>query len=240
AFKINHVGRLDTNDGQFSLWNVSWVAHALTTDPRYLFDANIFYPHQNTLAYSESNILAGLLGVPVWLGTDNPFTTHNSVVLLAFVFGFLSPYVLARCLTGSGGAAVLCAIGYAYCPFIFARTAHIQLLLTFGLPLSLLALHRLVDRPTLLRGGALSAALVVQGLACAYYGVFAGLPVGFGVIYYAISRGLWKSARYWFAVLFAAALTVAVLWPFFSPYLTLQEDFGFTRTLDDAALYSAD
>src|SRR5262249_7626912 len=115
-----------------------------------------------------------------------------------------------------------------------------QLLLTFGLPLSLLALHRLVDRPTLLRGGALSAALVVQGLACAYYGVFAGLTVGFGVIYYAISPGLWESARYWFAVLSAAALTVAVLWPFFSPYLTLQEDFGFTRTLDDAALYSAD
>jgi hypothetical protein len=31
-----------------------------------LFDANIFYPARLTLAYSEANIVPGLLGVPVW------------------------------------------------------------------------------------------------------------------------------------------------------------------------------
>jgi hypothetical protein len=184
--------------------------------------------------------LTGLLGVPAFLATGNPFTTHNSVVLLGFIFSFLSAYALARYLTGSGGAAVLCAIGFAYCPFIYARTAHIQLLMTFGLPLSLLALHRLIDRPTPIRGVGLAAALVVQGLACAYYGVFAGLTVSLGVLYYAVSRGLWKSTRYWTAVILAAALTLAALEPFFFPYLILQEDFGFTRTLDDARVYSAD
>jgi hypothetical protein len=60
AFGIDRVGRLNTGDGQFSLWNVSWVAHALTTTRRTLFDANIFYSHTHTLAYSESNIFAGL------------------------------------------------------------------------------------------------------------------------------------------------------------------------------------
>ena len=43
---FNDAGRLDTNDGRWSIWVVSWVAHALTTDPRQLFNANIFYPHQ--------------------------------------------------------------------------------------------------------------------------------------------------------------------------------------------------
>jgi hypothetical protein len=36
--------------------------------------------------------------------------------------------------------------------------AHVQLLMTFGIPLALLALHRLIDRPTFGRAGALAAA----------------------------------------------------------------------------------
>src|SRR5258707_4350097 len=182
AFKLDRVGRVNSGDGQFSLWNVSWVAHALTTDPRSLFDANIFYPHRDTLAYSESNILAGALGVPVYLATKNPYATLNSVVLMSFAFSFLSAYALARYLTGSTGAAVLCGIAFAYCPFVYARLAHIQLLMTFGLPLALLALHRLIDRPTVGRSVTLALALVLQALACAYYGIFIALAIGLGVL----------------------------------------------------------
>jgi hypothetical protein len=239
AFKLDRVGRLNTGDGHFSLWNVSWVAHALTTAPRTLFDANIFYPHPDTLAYSESNILPGLIGSPVYLATQNPYATHNIVVLLAFLCGFLTSYALARYLTGNTGAAIVCGIAFAYCPYVFARMAHIQLLMTFGLPLALLMLHRLVDRPTLGRGAGLAAALIVQALSCAYYGIFAGLMVGLGVIYYSISRGLWRSGRYWAVVTLAATLTIGLLLPFFSPYLTMQEDFGFVRTLNEARTWSA-
>ena len=58
---FDHVGRVDNNDGRWSIWVVSWVAHALTTDPAQLFRANIFYPHQDALAYSEANIAAGVV-----------------------------------------------------------------------------------------------------------------------------------------------------------------------------------
>jgi hypothetical protein len=240
AFKLDHVGRLNTRDGEFSLWNVSWVAHALTTDPATLFHANIFYPHRYTLAYSESNILPGLVGAPVYLATKNPFATHNIVVLLAFTCSFLTAYALARYLTGNTGAALLCGIAFAYCPYVMARMAHVQLLMTFGLPLTLHMMHRLVDRPTLGRGAGLGAALVVQALSCAYYGIFAGLAVGLGVIYYSITRGLWKSGRYWAVVTLAGALALGALLPFFAPYLMMQEDFGFVRTVNEARTWSAD
>ena len=90
AFRLDRVGRLNTGDGRWSIWCVSWVAHALTTNPRGLFDANIFYPHRNTLAYSENNIVAGVLGIPAWLLTHNAFATHNTAMLAAFVLAFLS------------------------------------------------------------------------------------------------------------------------------------------------------
>jgi hypothetical protein len=241
AFKLDRVGRLNTGDGQFSLWNVAWVAHALTTRPSWLFNANIFYPHYDTLAYSESNILPGFVGSPVYLLTGgNPFATHNFVVLVGFVASFLAAYALARYLTGHRGAALLCGIAYAYCPFVFARMAHVQLLMTFGIPLALLTLHRLIDRPTFGRAWALAAALIAQGLACAYYGIFAGLTVGLGVIYYGIARGLWRSRQYWLVVAAAATITILALTPFFIPYLQIQADFGFVRQLDEAEMFSAD
>jgi hypothetical protein len=240
AFKLDRVGRLNTGDGQFSLWNIAWVAHVLTTSPDRLFNANIFYPHYNTLAYSESNILNGIVGIPVWLATKNPFATHNTVVLLGFIASFLSAYALARFLTGHRGAALLCAIAFAFSPFTFARMAHVQLLMTYGIPLALLAFHRLVDRLTPGRAAALGLAIIVQTLSCAYYGIFAALTVGLGVFYYATTRRMWKNAHYWTMILLAAGVTLIVLVPFFIPYLMLQRELLFVRTLEDATMFSAD
>src|SRR5688500_8754248 len=71
-------------DGMYAIWNVSWVAHALTSDPRQLFDANIFHPHRWALAFSELNIVAGIVGIPGWLLTrDRKSTRLNSSHLVS-------------------------------------------------------------------------------------------------------------------------------------------------------------
>ena len=85
------------------------------------------------------------------------------------------------------GAAVVAAICFAYCPYVFAHTPHIQLLMTAGLPFSLLALHRLVDRPSARRGFALGITMVAQALFCGYYAIFVALMVGYGVLVLAVS-----------------------------------------------------
>ena len=236
---FDHVGRVDNNDGRWSIWVVSWVAHALTTDPVHLFRANIFYPHQDALAYSEANIAAGLVGVPVWVLTKNPYATHNFVLLVSFVVSFAGAYYLCRYLTGNRQAATVAAVLFAFCPFVFVRFAHIQLLLVGGLPFCMLAFHRLVDRTTVGRAVALGAILWFQGLACAYYGIFGGMAVGISSIVIAITRGRWREWRYWAAIAGAAVVSIGLTVPFFLPYLALQRETGFARTLDGARTYSA-
>lgn len=66
--QTDRLGRVNTDDGRWSIWVVSWVAHALTSQPWRVFDANIFYPERQTLAYSEANLLAGLVGIPPLVG----------------------------------------------------------------------------------------------------------------------------------------------------------------------------
>jgi hypothetical protein len=238
AFQIDSIGRVNTDDGRWSIWVVSWVAHALTTNPFGVFDANIFYPHRSTLAYSEANIGAGVIAAPVWLLSKNPYTTHNVVVLIGFIVAYAGGYYLIRYLTGSRPAAIVAGVLYAFCPFIFARTAHIQLLLTGGLPFCMLAFHRVVDRATVSRTVALGLLICAQALACAYYGVFAILAIGLGTLLFAITRGLWRSRDYWLGIALAAFVSIAFTLPFLIPYLRVQEETGFARTLDDARQYS--
>ena len=75
--------RMDTHDGKFSVWNVAWVAHALISDPANVFNANIFHPQKGTLAYSEANLVAGVMAAPVYALTGNPIAAHNVVVYVS-------------------------------------------------------------------------------------------------------------------------------------------------------------
>jgi hypothetical protein len=236
---LGRLGRTTTMDGLYSIWNVAWVAHALVTDPAALFDANIFYPHRRALAYSESNIIAGIVGVPAWLITGNAYAAHNTAVLFAFASTLVGAWLLLRRLSGNSAAAAVGAVLFAFCPYFYSHSAHIQLLMAGGIPLSMLALHRLVDRPTLGRGLTLGVALGTQALACAYYGIFAGLMVGYAVLFFAARRRLWRTRQFWTAVAAGAASSIVIVLPFFLPYLDLQRNSGFARSLDDASRYSA-
>jgi hypothetical protein len=148
-------------------------------------------------------------------------------------------WLFARRLTGDGWASATAAVIFAFCPFVFSHTPHIQLLLTAGMPLSLLMLHRLADAPSARTGAALGVALAAQALACAYYGIFAGFMVGYATLFFALSRGAWRSIRYWTAIAIAAGLSVLLVAPAFIHYVRLQEETGFGRSLEDASMYSA-
>lgn len=238
--KMAHAGRLDTNDGRFSVWNVAWVARTLVTDPRGLYDANIFYPHKGTLAYSEANLVAGALAIPAyWASGGNPYLAHNSVLFLSFVLTLLGTYALVLHLTGNRVAGLVAGVAFTFCPFVFSHIPHIQLMMSAGLPVSLLAMHRFVDRPTAGRSLTLGAAVTLQALACGYYGLFAGLLLVPGIIYYGVRRSLWRRWQYWAGAAGAGLLSIAVVVPFFLPFIEMQQSSGFTRTVDETRQWSA-
>jgi hypothetical protein len=248
ATDLLHLGRtLPTDaDGQFSIWNIAWVARSIVADPLGLFDANIFAPHKLTLAYSEANLLPGAIGAPVYWLSRNPWLTLNVVLLFAFASAYAGAYLLIRHLTGHRPAAAAAAILYAFCPYVFSHLSHIQLLMTGGIPLSMLMLHRLADaasaeppRATARPGVALGVAIAAQALACAYYGIFAALMVGYAAIVLAATRRLWRVRGYWFGLGAGAAASLAMALPVLAAFLVVRDESGFTRTLADTAAYAA-
>ena len=229
----------ENNDGQFSVWNVAWVARALWRDPLHVLDANIFYPHRWTLAYSELNLMAGALASPVYWFTGSAYAAHNFVLLLSFVLSGTGMYFLCREVSGNRLAAVPAAIAFAFCPHLFGHLPHIQLLMTAGMPISLLALHRLVDQPSPKRGVALGVAMAAQAYACAYYSIFVLLMVGFGVLLLAGLRRNWTNRAYWTAVAVGAVVSIVLSLPLVFTAVFLQQS-GFERTLAGSRQYVAD
>lgn len=219
--QLTTVGRLDTNDGRFSIWNIGWIGHALLTDPQHLLDANIFWPHTGTLAYSELNLVAGLFGLPWYAATGSALAALNGAVFIALTLAFVCTWALVVRLTGSLPAGYVAGAAFTFSPFVSARTPHIQLLMVFAYPLLLLALHRLRDRPTVGSGLVLGGALAVAALSCGYYGIYGGCAVGLVGLALATRR-----RAYWGALAVAAVASAIFLAPVFYAFSSARAASG--------------
>jgi hypothetical protein len=235
--RLTSVGRLDTNDGRYSIWNVAWVAHALLEQPTRVIDSNIFHPHTGTLAYSEMNLVAGLFGLPWYAATGDPLAALNGSILISLWLAFFLMWCLVRRLTGSDGAGLVAATAFVFCPYVSARTAHIQLLMIWVFPMVMLAFHRFAERPALWRGVALGASLAVSALACGYYGLFMGCALGL-VSLLAAQR----APRYWVGLGVAMLTAGVIVYPIFSAFLDARAASGAALRPwqpSDAQVYSA-
>ena len=131
-------------DPLFQAWTIAWDWHALTTDPLRIFDANVFYPWRNTLAWSDHLFGQALLVAPVMAIADNGILANNIAVFMAFCFSALAMYLLVYDLTGNRAAGVIAGIAYAFAPSRMAHLEHLHLLSMQWPPLILLCLRRIV------------------------------------------------------------------------------------------------
>src|SRR5712691_13077943 len=162
----------DDGDPLMVTWVLAWVAHQLPRAPAHLFDANMFYPERNTLAFSETLIVPGVIVAPLhWLGVGS-ILVYNLVFLSGFIISGVGVALLVRRLTGSIGAAILAGIVFAFPPYRIDHYAHLQLQQTQFIPLAMWAFHVLLDTGRLRDGVLLGVFVAGQMLSCMYYGLF--------------------------------------------------------------------
>jgi hypothetical protein len=119
-------GRIETGeawgraDQELIAWILSWGAHALTTAPARLFDANIFHPASDALARSEHLLGLQPIALPVFALTGDPQITYNATVLLVALAGALGTFVAVRAWSGSFAAGVLAAVLFGLAPMSVA------------------------------------------------------------------------------------------------------------------------
>jgi len=225
------------HDPYFSIWRITWVAHALATSPWHLFDANIFYPAQDTLAYSDATLLEGLLATPfLWLHVS-PVLVYNVLLLAGFAGSAVAMFVLARRVTGATGPALVSAAVFTLAPYRIEHVMHLELQWAMFVPFTFWALHRTMDDPSWRFGIIAGLGLWLQFLSCVYYGVFlAILLVAFVPLLVVLSgpRAIDALPRVAVGAVIALVLTLPYLWP----YMMAARTVG-GRDLTEIAQYSA-
>ena len=233
-----HLSRLDNDDTAFNTWVVAWVAHQLPRDPAHLFDAPIFFPAPDALAFSEHMVVPAIMGAPLqWAGVS-PVLVYNLLVWLGFALsGFAMAVVLERW-TGSAVAGIVAGCLYSFNAHQLVRFAHLQALHLEFFPIALAAFDRL-----LMGGGARAAALlaamfVLQALCSNYTMVFISVAL---VVALLVRPEPWRptSGRLWGQLVAAGIVALMLLVPFLLPYYRVRTEQGLVRTIDDVRLYSA-
>ena len=221
-------------DALFSVWRLAWIAHQLTTDPLNLFNANIFFPETRTLAYSDAILLPAVVVAPLhWAGVP-PLVVYNAALLGAFFLNAVTAFVLVRHLSGSTAGAVVGGVVFAFAPFRIDHFDHLEMQLSFWMPLAFLAWHRGLETGNRRQFLLASVFVACQVLSCVYYGIF--LVTSLGLLTAAAS---WREPRVT-AVRLAStlAIPIVVLGIYSLPYLESRQRVG-ERSLRDVREWSA-
>jgi hypothetical protein len=217
---------------------MSWSFHALSRDPLSLFDANIFFPRPDTLAYSEHLFGISILVSPFFAATGSVPFAYNIAFLASFVLSGIGMYLLLRELTGSLWSAIASGTIFLAVPYRFGHLLQIQLLTLQWFPFLFWCVLRFLrdGKGRYLAGAVIFATL--QALSSNYYLMYLALAVVlFACVLVIAGRELltWRKV----ALLGLGALAVLSLClPFVLPYLRTREQ-GFYRRYEDVVRYSA-
>jgi hypothetical protein len=172
-------------DGFLGIWNVWWTARAISELRDPFFTPLLFHPQGLDLFWQTLSLPQGVLALPVTL-LFGPLPAYNLLIVLSFVLGGYTAFVFVRRFVPSTPAALVGGAVYALAPFHIQKVLDAQLEVASiqWVPLYLLALHALLERPR--RWLALVAGLLLLwvGLGTWYYGLFC-------LVYTGMAAGLW-------------------------------------------------
>jgi hypothetical protein len=191
SYNLAHYSRKagsSLGDPLFESWVIAWDGHALTHQPLHFFDANTFWPLRNSLAFSDAllgYVPAGIIGS----GPTAAVVRYNLLYLFAYALAFAGATLLARELDVGWGAAAVCGAAFAFTGWRLAQTAHLHVLSSGGIPMSLWLL---------LRGWrARRAGLVLAGWVVAAWQVSLGFTLGVPFAYLLAALALSQVVRWW-------------------------------------------
>jgi len=226
-------------DGLFTSWTIGWDIHSFLNDPLNIFNANIFYPNKNTLAYSDILLPPALLGLPVFLLTGSLLFTYNTLILISFILSAWGVYLLAKYHTKNTYASFIAGLIYGFATYKFANLGHFQNLVTFWIPFTVLYLQKYFD--TFKRKYLIFSSLffIAQMLSSWNNGAFLAFFLAFVLIvnYRSILANFKAIAR---DSIIPAILVIVLILPFTVPYIKISLKNNFKYSLEEASRSSAD
>jgi hypothetical protein len=247
AARSTHSLASDYGDPLFTTWAMGWVSShlsaALRGDVHALrvwWDAGIFFPEPNTLAFSDHMFTEAAQVLPLYWATGNLLLCYNAALILSFALCGYGTYLLVRDLTGSATAAFAAGVFFAFNEYrLFYEISHLQSLTIQWLPFALVGLHRFSARRSRAALAGAAIALVLLNLSAGFHMLYCAPFVAVFAVLELWRHDRLRDARAWIDLAAAAILVFAATAPFAWHYVLMQRQLHFERTLDETIRFSA-
>lgn len=227
-------------DAMFNAWTLARNHHCILREgcPSYV-DANIYFPNKDTMLYSETQLSAGILTLPLYFINQNPIFTYNIWTIISFFLSGWFMYLLAKRLSkGNELVSVMAALVFEFAPLKIAAISHLQNLSIFYLPLVFLLLLKYLDTRLRKYLGVLFIVLVLQFYASWYQMVFVLIAL-FVFMGWAIIAKLARP-KYLLLVGLVICLAVATTLPLAREYTRFSKANQAKFSIRDQAHYASD
>jgi hypothetical protein len=239
----------DLGDPLLNTYILAWDADRLRHGLSGLWDATLFFPYTQTLAWSEHLLGTALLTAPLQWLTGNPVLVHNVALLGSFVLAGIGMFGLVRHLTGRTDAALIAAVAFVCAPHRAVHGARLQMLMSGWMPLALWGLHVYFSTGRRWALAGFVGAFALLGLTNGYFLYFFAATVlvvtggELVPLLRAVRIGaeapapqLWRTLA---DLSIAAIALVAIMLPVALVYLDVQQTMGFSRHRDEILMFSA-
>jgi hypothetical protein len=136
---VLHLGTIvprDIGDPLAIAWQPAWGGHALLNQPFHFFDANRFWPIEDSLAFGDALIGYAPTGI-IGSGPHAAMVRYDLLFLFAYAFAFFGAYLLARELGLGPAAAAVAGAAFAFAPFRLEQDGHMQVISSGGIPVAI-------------------------------------------------------------------------------------------------------
>jgi hypothetical protein len=225
----------NTVDPMFSIWRLSWFAHAVRTHVS-IANANIFYPETGTFAFSDTIFLLDSIAAPLlWAGV-NKVVVYNVLLAGGFIASGLALLMAARALQIPSQAALVGAAIFTLAPYRIEHIVHLELQWLVGSIGAVVSTVLIAVRPSIRAAFALTGSLVFQFFTSIYYAVFV-LPL-LGTIWLVCVPMMPNRVRTMRLTLLSGVLAGVLIAPVASLHLQQRARVG-DRQIQEVQMFSA-
>ena len=176
------VAENEVGDPLLQAWELAWGGNSLVNDIGSYWDGNAFWPLGDGLAFSDA--LTGYAPLASFgTGTGAAIVRYNLLFLFAYSLAGFGAYLLAREMKVGPGAAAIAGAIYAWAPWRLSHNAHLNIISSGGIPLSIFMLVRGYRRD--------DKRLIIGGWAAATWQVSLGFNLGLSFGYLLAGVCLW-------------------------------------------------
>lgn len=137
---IFHLGDRVTGFGDELViaWIQNWVIHAIATHPFSVFEANLYYPYHNSLAFSDTFFVSSFFSMLPRLIIGEPISVINWTLITSLIFLGFSVYLLCFYLTRNSGLSLFAGMLVIFSPAVLDYSVHLQVLSIWCVPIAIL------------------------------------------------------------------------------------------------------